>query len=277
MDTVLLKTFLEVTHARNFGKASEILCVAPSTVSARIRQLEELLGLSLFIRNHQQVSLTPAGEHMVRHARFILNAWERAYEDIALSANLNKRLVVAGTPSLWDIFLQDWLNEVHSQMPELALRAEDSTTLRVMEKLERGSIDIGFIYEQPKLANLVIEELKSIPLQLVSTQPGLDADRATSSGYIRVEWGSVFNSLHERYFPQRPLAPVRVNSMRIAMKLMLSSGGSAYLPVISTAERVNSGELFVVEDAPRLEMKAYAAYSPHGEHHDLIKQLLAML
>ena len=77
---------------------------------------------------------------------------------------MNKRLVVAGTPSLWDIFLQEWLNAVHSKMPELALRAEDSTTLRVMEKLERGSIDIGFIYEQPKLATLVIEELKSIPL-----------------------------------------------------------------------------------------------------------------
>ena len=277
MDTILLKTFLEVTHARNFGKASETLCVAPSTVSARIRQLEDLLGLSLFIRNHQQVSLTPAGEHMVRHARFILNAWERAYEDIALSANLNKRLVMAGTPSLWDIFLQDWLNDIHSKMPDLALRAEDSTTLRVMEKLDRGSIDIGFIYEQPKLANMVVEEVKTIPLRLVSTEAGQNADQATADGYIRVEWGSIFNSLHERHFPQRPLAPVRVNSSRIALKLMLNCGGAAYLPDTTTTERIERGELFIVEDAPKLEMKAYAAYSMHGEHHDLIKELLKLL
>lgn len=48
MDTVLLKTFLEVSNTRNLGKASENLCVAPFTVSARSRQVEETIGLPLF-------------------------------------------------------------------------------------------------------------------------------------------------------------------------------------------------------------------------------------
>ncbi|WP_028470965.1 LysR family transcriptional regulator [Neptunomonas japonica] len=277
MDTVLLKTFLEVSHTRNFGKASDNLCVAPSTVSARIRQLEELLGLTLFIRNHQQVNVTPAGERMERHARFILSAWERAYEDIALSANLNKRLVIAGVSSLWDIFLQQWLNNIYSQMPTLGLRAEESTPLRVVEKLDQGLIDVGFMYEPPKLADMAIEEVKTITLQLVSSRQNQTPDDAVSKGYIRVEWGTTFNTLHESYFPQRPLAPVRVNSGRVALDLMLNCGGAAYLPQAVVAPLIYQGKLYPVADAPQIEMKAYAAYSLHGEHRDLIKQLLVLM
>lgn len=277
MDTVLLKTFLEVAHTRNFGKASENLCVAPSTVSARIRQLEGVLGLTLFIRTHQQITVTPAGERMERHARFILNAWERAYEDIALNASLNKRLVIAGVSSLWDIFLQQWLNNVYRQMPDLGLRAEESTPLRVVDKLDRGLIDIGFMYEQPKLPDFTVEEVKNIPLQLVSSYPNQTPDDAVSKGYIRVEWGTTFNILHESYFPQRPLAPVRANSGRIALDLLLSCGGAAYLPQTVVAALIENGQLYPVVDAPLIEMKAYAAYSLHGEHCDLIKQLLLLL
>ncbi|MEH6578524.1 MAG: LysR family transcriptional regulator [Amphritea sp.] len=277
MDTLLLKTFLEVTRTRNFGKASDNLCVSPSTVSARIKQMEEHLGLSLFIRSHHQISLTPEGERMERHARFIIDAWERAYEDIALNASLNKRLVIAGVSSLWDIFLQQWLNNIYSQMPNLGLRAEESTPLRVVEKLDRGLIDIGFMYEQPKLPDFTVEEVKSIKLQLVSSSCNQTPDEAVSKGYIRVEWGTTFNLLHEGLFPQRPLAPVRVNSGRIALELMLSCGGAAYLPQTVVASLIEEGQLYPVADAPVIKMKAYVAYSLHGEHCDLIKQLLLLL
>ena len=54
------------------------------------------LGLSLFSRGHHHIGLTPAGERMERHARFLLDAWERAYEDTALSERHQRRLVVAG-------------------------------------------------------------------------------------------------------------------------------------------------------------------------------------
>jgi DNA-binding transcriptional LysR family regulator len=91
MDTLLLKTFLEVTRTRHFAKAAENLHVAPSTVSNRIQQLEQSLGLNLLIRNHQQVIVTPAGERLIKHSRSILRAWDRAYEDVALSEQLKKR------------------------------------------------------------------------------------------------------------------------------------------------------------------------------------------
>lgn len=274
MDTTLLTTFMEVTRTRHFAKAADNLCVSPSTISARVRQLEASVGISLLIRNHQQVSLTPAGERMQRHARFILGAWERAYEDIALSESLNKRLVVAGVSSLWDIFLQDWLNGLYLDQPDLGLRAEESTPQRVVEKLGRGLIDVGFMYEPPKLGDIATEPVKQIPLVMVSNLPEQRAEVAIAERYVRVDWGTTFTTLHEQYYVHRPLAPVRVNSGRVGLSLILKCGGAAYLPRQLIAPYLESGQLYLVEDAPMFELQAYAAYSLHGEHKSLIKQLL---
>lgn len=277
MDDLLLKTFLEVTRTRHFAKAAENLHVAPSTISTRIRQLEQSVGLNLLIRNHQQVMVTPAGERLIKHARLILRAWDRAFEDVALSEQLKKRIVLAGSSSLWDLFLQKWLNTLYTKKTELAIRAEESTPQRVIEKLDRGLIDIGFLYEQPKIQDVNLTEVQDITLVLVSNTPGKNAQDAMSENYIRVEWGTTFNVQHENYFIDRPLATVRVNSARIALGLIVNGGGSAYLPLTMIESGLRSKALYVVEDAPKISMKAYAAYSLHGENTDLIKELLTFI
>lgn len=277
LDTQLLQTFLEVSRLRNFGRAAESLSVSPSTVSARIRQLEAHMGLALFSRGHHRIGLTPAGERMERHARFLLDAWERAYEDTALSERHQRRLVVAGVASLWDIFLQAWLTDIYRAYPTLGIRAEESTPLRVVEKLERNMIDVGFLYDTPRLREVGVEEVATIPLVMVSSRPGQRAEQAVGEGYIRVEWGTAFASVHEGHFPQRLLARGRVNSGRIALNLLLDCGGAAYLPRDIVAPYCQEERLFLVEDAPPIELKAYVAYRLHGEHRELIRELLGKL
>ncbi|CAK8739831.1 HTH-type transcriptional regulator HdfR [Sodalis praecaptivus] len=61
MDTELLKTFLEVSRTRHFGRAAEALYLTQSAVSFRIRQLETQLGVSLFTRYRNNIRLTAAG------------------------------------------------------------------------------------------------------------------------------------------------------------------------------------------------------------------------
>ncbi len=277
MDIDQLKTFLEVGRIRNFRKASNNLCISPSAVSARIRQLEETLGLALFQRNRQKVQLTPAGERFERHARYILSTWERAHEEIALSDQLDKRLVIAGVSSLWEIFLQAWLNGIHCNAPLIGLRAEASTSKRIIQKLEQGTIDLGFLYEPPQLRDMVVQEVSDVSLIMVSTQNELEVDEALAEGYVRVDWGTQFNSLHERHFPQRPIAAVRANVGSIALGLIESCGGSAYLPSMLVTERLEENKLFKVADAPEISLKAYAVFPVHGEHHKVIEQLLTRL
>ncbi len=277
MDIEQLKTFLEVERMRNFRKAADNLFISPSAISARIRQLEQTLGLPLFQRDRQKVSLTPAGERFERHARFILGAWERAHEEIALSDQIDKRLTVAGVNSLWEVLLQGWLNNIHCNVPLIGLRAEASTHKRIVQKLEQGSIDLGFLYEPPRLRDMMIEEVSEITLMMVSEEQGMSVDEALAEGYIRVDWGTQFSRLHENYFPQRPIAAVRANVASIALGLIEGCGGAAYLPTSMVEQKLQQGKLFKVEDAPEIPLKAYAAFSTHGEHRHLIEQLLQTL
>ena len=277
MDVEQLKTFLEVERMRNFRKAADNLCISPSAISARVRQLEQTLGLALFRRDRQKVSLTPAGERFERHARFILGAWERAHEEIALSDQVDKRLTVAGVTSLWEILLQDWINNIHCNAPLIGLRAETSTYKHIVRKLEQGAIDLGFLYEPPQLRDMVVQEVGNVSLIMVSEEQGQSVDEALSDGYIRVDWGTLFTSLHEDYFPQRPIAAVRANVGNIALSLIENCGGAAYLPATLVHDKLEQGTLFKVEEAPEIPLKAYAAFHMHGEHRNLIEQLLQTL
>jgi len=274
MDLDQLKTFLEVERMRNFRKAAENLCISPSAVSARVRQLEDALGLSIFRRDRQKVSLTPAGERFTRHARFIVGAWERAHEEIALGGQLDKRLVIAGLSSLWEIYLQDWLNDIHCSAPLIGLRAEAGTSKRIVQKLEQGVIDLGFLFEPPQLREMVVQEVRDVSMIMVSSEPNMSVDRALAEGYVRVDWGTSFTSLHETHFPRRPIAAIRANVGSIALRLIEHCGGSAYLPASLVESGISTGELWRVEDAPEISLKSYAVFPMHGEHRLLIDRLL---
>ena len=64
---------------------------------------------------------------------------------------------------------------------------------------------------------------------------------------------------------------------RIALGLLLECGGAAYLPQDIVAPWCDRQRLFVVKDAPVIELKAYVAYHWHGEHRELISELIEHL
>src|SRR3546814_14927552 len=68
MDTELARTFLAVATAGSFVAAAERLHVTQSTVSTRIRTLEQSLGCPLFVRNKAGAAMTDAGRRFQKHA-----------------------------------------------------------------------------------------------------------------------------------------------------------------------------------------------------------------
>lgn len=87
MDTELLKTFLEVSKTRHFGRAAESLYLTQSAVSFRIRQLETQLGTNLFTRHRNNIRLTLAGERLIPYAESLMNTWLQAKKKLATPPN----------------------------------------------------------------------------------------------------------------------------------------------------------------------------------------------
>src|SRR6188472_3993797 len=105
MDIELARTFLAIVSAGSFVRAAERLHVSQTTVSARVRSLEQQLRRPLFIRNKTGASLTPAGEQFLRRAPTLVQLWERTRHEVAVPAGRRAVLAVGAELSLWEPLL----------------------------------------------------------------------------------------------------------------------------------------------------------------------------
>jgi LysR family transcriptional regulator, flagellar master operon regulator len=204
MDIESLRTFLEVVRTRHFGKAAEKLCVTQSAVSARIRQLEQTMGVPLFTRQRNNIQLTPAGQHLQKHAETIVQVWTRARQETGLSTEFGRGLAVGAMWDLWETLLRNWLTTLRRDMPDTALQVEAGTADLLIRKLVEGVIDLAVLFEPPQLPELEIRELGHVNLVLASTQHRQTPAQAFASGYIMVEWGSAFAHAHARHTACKP-------------------------------------------------------------------------
>ena len=275
MDIQLLRTFLELDRTRHFGKAAEALFVTQSAVSARIRLLEETLGVPLFIRRRNEIQLTSAGERLKRHAETIVTAWQRALTDTALDEEHKLALSVGGMHTLWDCFLQRWIHSLYRHRPDIALQAEAHGSEVLVKKVADGVLDVAFLFEPTHQEQLVVSEVALIPLIMVAVRPGLAAHTALKEGYVMVEWGSSFIATFARHFPEAPLPTMRMNIAHVAMTFILECGGSAYLPEQLVEEYFKAGCLYRVSDAPTIDRRVYAVYQGHGERRAFVEETLS--
>ena len=277
MDTEQLKTFLEVSRTRHFGRAAQNLFLSQSTVSARIKGLEDQIGTPLFVRNRNDIQLTPAGHRLLSHSESILAAWNRAKYDVMIEDEMDASLAVAGMPSLWDITLQDWLHAMHQKQPGVVIQAEVHNANTILHRLMEGTLDLGFIFEVPQVAQIETKQIASIPLIMVSTRPDISSEDALKQDYVLVDWGLSFVIAHARNFPDIASPRIRLPLGRIALEYLLACGGSAYLAEPTVIKALASGKLFRVDDAPVIERPAYALYARNAEQAELIQQSLTLI
>lgn len=274
MDINFLRTFLEVHRTCHFGKAAENLFVTQSTVSARIRQLEDELGVKLFNRDRNNIQLTAAGQKFLRHAESILNVWNRARMDINFFEEGWQPFVIGAIPSLWDIYMQDCLSVIRNKYPDLPIVAEAITTENLIRQIYDQSIDLGITYDYPQVTDLVTGEFGTFELIMVSTRKAIALEESLASGYIYVNWGTTFAIEHARCFPDLKPA-MKLALGHSALEYIKRNGGSAYLPEPMISNELNH-TLYRVEGAPAINRKSFAVYREGSNHADVVKTLLSL-
>ncbi|MDH5570400.1 MAG: LysR family transcriptional regulator [Gammaproteobacteria bacterium] len=274
MDINDFKTFLEVNRTRHFGHAAENLCVTQSTVSARIRQLEEQLGAKLFVRERNNIQLTAEGIKMLDYADLIVTAWGRARQELGVADSGRLSFVVGGMPSLWDIYLQGWLQQIYKENSNLIIHAEINNNNVLQKRILNGTMDLAFVFDALNNDQLTITKIDSVELVLVSSEENKTIEQAIRQDYILVDWGSSFLTQHAQQF-QDTCSPILHTGLgRIALEFLLGHGGSAYLAKPMVEEYLESGQLYSIMDAPVYTREAYAIFNPGNDKQELIARLL---
>lgn len=275
MNSQLLRTFLEVSETLHFRVAGENLNLSQAAVSARIKQLETELSVSLFDRTHKQLKLTAEGHRLISHANDILQMWQKAKQDISMSAQQSSQLVIGAMMSIWDIALHAWMQKIHRNIDDVGLFTRIYNPLELRNDILNRKADIGFLFEPPIIDLIETRKVASIPLHLV-TSSKLALTRGTFPNIVSVDYGESINEEYRKFFAEDNLAKHNMSQPNMVLDYILEAGGTAYLPRPMTFPAVQQGRLFVVEQAPVFYRDIYAIYLAKGQKLELIEQALEL-
>jgi len=274
MDIELLRTFLEVSRTRHFGQAADAMFLTQAAVSARIKTLENLLGVSLFIRKKRDIQLTPEGNRLISRADRLISEWRKIRQEIS-AGGASRQLSVGGSLRLWDIILQQWLIDMRQAQPALALILESHTPELLTRKLLDGVLDLAFMLEPPQLEVLQTRVVGKLVLRLVSSQADRDWQQAVGDGYLMVDWGLTHALQHRRLFSDAPEPQTRLANGSLSLHYLLSLGGAAYLPENIVQAYIENKQLHWVNNAPVFEHAIHAVFPVRTGRQALIDSMLS--
>lgn len=275
MQMELIETFLDLMESRSFRMTAERLGVTQSTVSSRIRTLEEALGSSLFLRGRTGASPTAAGVRFEGHARAMKASWGLARQELGALDRHDGALRIACTVSLADTLLADWMDAILEANPKAALHVEADYSPQMIDDLVFGALDLGVMYAPRYLPEIQFEPLMVQRFVLVSSTARARED-VSLSDYIRAAYTPAIEKAHSEMLPHlsRPRLSAGLDSVVVAR--LKRQGGSAYVPLHALPDLAQHG-IEAVPGFPVIEQPVYVALHIRRRTNSLVRHAVKAL
>ncbi len=262
MDMSQVKTFLAVTANGSFLEAATRLHVTQSTVSSRIQSLETYLGASLFVRNRSGATLTPAGRRFIHHAKAFILTLEQARHDVGLPSRYRASITIGARIALWEVLLPRWVGEMRRTSPDISIRSEIGFEDDLMRRVIEGTMDVALMYTPQHSPGIHVQHLFDEKLVLLTTDP---EKPWPDENYIYVDWGPAFYAQHSSSYPDLERPAQVVNIGWLGVQIIISNGGSCFVPIRMAEPLINSGQLFHMPDSPEFKLPTYMVYSLNSD------------
>ena len=148
MELRVLNYFLAVAREENFTKAAQQLHLTQPTLSRQIADLEQELGVKLFIRSNHNIILTEDGMILKRRAQEILSLADKTKRDF-----MQKEEALSGTISIGSgefrstEYLAKIIAQFRKQYPNVKYEIYSGNASNIRDYIERGFLDIGLMSE----------------------------------------------------------------------------------------------------------------------------------
>ncbi len=271
MDINLARTFLMVAETGSFIEAAAKLNITQSTVSARIKGLEDLLGRPVFQRSKSGADLTAAGEQFRKHALALVRVWQRAQLEVSLSDQHRDHLAVGAAIGLWQGFLLKWVARLRTDSPDIAVSAISAPAHVLTQRLIEGTLDLAVMYRPIQPPGHVVEHLFDEEFVLVtSARP---SNRRSTSDYVFVDWGPDFQQDHAAAYPELANPGLHLDPGSISIDYLLANEASAYFPARFVKPHVARGRLRQPKRARRFVYPVYMVY-PESRDEETYEQII---
>lgn len=251
-----LRCFIAVAEELHFARAAERLHIEQSPLSRAIKELEEELGVQLFVRTTRSTRLTRAGQLFMDHVPRVFTALQQARDSVKAAANgFHSQLRVALSDGIPPSRFSTFLALCREEEPNIEIRLFEIPLAQQIKGLRDDLYDLGFARSNDVgdglIAEAVLEDpfmvavparhpllaYKRVPLEEVLRHPLVLVDPQACEGYAR----QIERVL--RRIDQEPMIAERVASCDLMMSVV--AAGLA-LGLAGGSQIVNSREQGVV-------------------------------
>ncbi|CAJ0771953.1 LysR family transcriptional regulator [Burkholderiaceae bacterium 26] len=170
-DLTDLRLFLHTAEAGSITAGAERAHLTLASASARIRGMEDTLGVPLLTRNRRGVETTAAGRTLVHHARVVLQQMDRMRGELGEYARGLKGYVrlLSNTAAMTE-FLPETLSAFLAAHPEVDIDLEELVSHEIVEAIVQGRADIGIVNDAVDLSGLETFPFRHDRLVLVTAR-----------------------------------------------------------------------------------------------------------
>lgn len=231
-----IRTFLTVIECGSISTASNVLFASQSTISSRIKLLEEELAVQLLIRNKgvRNIELTPHGKAFIPIAQQWLSLWQDT-----------KRITEQGKIQTLNIGSVDLINNFTffplyqrylSQYPNTKLCVNTFHSPEIHSLIENRIIDIGFVFSQVKYQNIISKPVYREKMYLICHQESDYYDNIHPTDLdieneIYLRWGADFEQWHHAHWDPHRHPVITVNTGSLIARYLDKPGYWAIAPM----------------------------------------------
>jgi DNA-binding transcriptional LysR family regulator len=275
-DLTDLKVFLAVAEEGNVSRGAERCHLAPSSVSLRIKGLEENIGTALLTRQARGVTLTPAGHVLVEHARRCVAQLEQMHVDLLpFARGLTGHVTFFANNNAISSHLPDDLARFFTLYPSVRITLEERMSHDIVAAVASGRADIGVVAletEHPELDFLPYREDRLVLLAPLGSPLGRQgivsfAD-CMDEPFISLQSGAAWHTFlmnHASALGKRLDIRVQVSGYR-AIARLVSSGAGIGIVARSALEDSDSECLDIIalsEPWARRDLRVCVQRRPH--------------
>jgi LysR family hydrogen peroxide-inducible transcriptional activator len=258
-----------VAQERNFRRAAEKSFISQPALSLAIQKLEDELGLKIFERGKNDVTLTPVGTAIVEQAQRVLEEAEHIREIAAQGKNqLTASLRVGIIHSVGPYLLPDLIPALKKVAPQMPLEVEENITENLETLLRNGKLDVIIIALPFGDASILTLPLYDEPFEVVINSDHRWAERRSikppelaEEKVLLLNSGHCFSNQVAEACPDlnRKGAEIQQGTSLETIRNMVASGlGITVLPASANSARYRSKLLHVIPFAKPIPSRRIA-------------------